>query len=273
MAETNDKLLKTSDNSQPIQSEIKKQKENSGPEKKKNEKIKIGPLLILICLTIILLGLVYFVPVVSANIIASKATNLYKTSKNDISKNIEDQINKIIDDYVEGHYSFNSNVKIEIGNINELSNLEVLNISYTSYVKEDGKDNSLNMTVWEAITGRGTYIIDLSLAEINADIARKTVMVSAPKPVLVRHGIDENDVEILLEKNDIDANFFDNDSKVEAEIHQRLEEKAKEEIYTEFMSNSEYYENAKKSAKSCIEKMIIGLNPDIDDLTVEVSFN
>ena len=244
-------------------------------ESKKNlkrEKINLSPLLILVCLVVVLVGLAYFIPVVATNIIASRASDIYKTKKDEYSTKIEDQINRIIDNYIEEKYHFGNQVKIEIGNINELSNLEILNISYTSYVKEDGKDNTLNMTVWEAITGKGAFVMDLSLAEIKTDISRKAVVVKAPKPVLVSYGINEEDIEILFIKNDLDFNLLDNHGQVEAEIYKKLEDTAKEEIQFNFLTTAEYYDNATISASSTIEKLIKSLNPDIENLSVEVEF-
>lgn len=260
-----------SDSNKPQENEYLSENTKKIRSNKKGS-IRFSPLLIVLCLTVIFSGLAYFLPVISSNIMAKKAYNLYLFNKEETSQKIKDQINRIIDNYVEEKYHFGNTVKIEVEDTKELSSIDVLEVSYTAYVEEKGADNSAHLTVWQAITGRGTYKVDLSMAEILTDVNRMKVIINAPKPVLEIYGIDPQDKEILFKKNDIDIDFFDNENQLISDIDSRLEELAINECKDKLSSNASYYERAEKSAANLIEQFIKSLNPDLPELSVEVYF-
>lgn len=171
-------------------------------------------------------------------------------------------------DNAEQKYHTSNVVNITVGDLKEVSNLEVLQVSAIECVVENASDNAENITSWLEVPGNSTFTVDLSAAEFLIDDYRHHILVRVPNPEISNVTIDYKNVNKLLFKNDI---FNDN--------IQIGEEKAKEQtteamllIKKEFLSNQYYFVTAKEAARSIISNRIMQWNSEIDDLVVEVEF-
>lgn len=175
-----------------------------------------------------------------------------------------------------------SNVaKITVEKLQEKSELEVLNVSYDCIeATDDSKDNAVvefldslkdlvyedNLTLWQKYTCAGSYTVDLKQAEYVIDNANSYVLVRLPEP-----GIDKVDI-ISSETLYSDNGGLFNTSEEGADLTAKQRADAQEESLQALQNNEFYLNAAKDSAERFIINFIEELNPEIEDLTVEVEF-
>ena len=157
---------------------------------------------------------------------------------------------------------------IYIGNIRDVQKLEVLKVSDVEFIVEDSGGNSGNITSWLEVPGEGTFVVDLSAAEFIVDNARAHVRVRLPYPELTNVVIDYSNVRKILFKDDV----FNGSYKQGEELAMKQLGEADLLIKKEFASNQHFYMNAQEAAVSTITCLIRQLNPDVDNLTIEVEF-
>lgn len=276
---------KTDDNNEvlPLKNEVKEQskkivetdkskkEQNIKKVEKKSRDYKKIISILLGVIAFILFILVIFFPIYQIPKIAQSSFNQYIDSKDTVSQNTKDKISEVFSNYVEEKNHVSSNLDIKIGNIKEQANLEVLKISHVAYVVEDAKNNDKKMTVWMAIPGEGTFIVDLKSSEFIVDSIRKTVKIKVPIPKL-QYSIIYEDKEILFMKDEPSIFSSSSGGKISDEINTRLENMANKEIESEFTSNANYFNSAKNSTISLLQQLINRLNPNIEGINVEVEF-
>ncbi len=168
----------------------------------------------------------------------------------------------------ESDYHVSNRVAITIGDLKEVSKLEVLKVSDVEYIIEEGADNSNGITSWLEVPGQGTYVVDLQAAEFIVDDELASVKVRATYPELTNISIDYANVQKLFFKNDI----LNDSYKVGEELAQRQLNSADMLIKKEFASNERFYLSAQDAAVSTIQCLVRQLNPQNPDLDVEVEF-
>lgn len=171
-------------------------------------------------------------------------------------------------DRAEKEYHVKNRVSISVGDMQEVANLEVLNVSDIEYIIVDADSNEHNITAWLAVPGEGTYVINLQAAEFIVDEERTHVLVRAPYPEMTNITIIYRDVEKLLFKNDM----FNESYRVGEDLAKRQLDSADLLIKKEFASNQLFYISAQEAGKSIIECMVKQFNPEIPDLDVEVEY-
>lgn len=157
-------------------------------------------------------------------------------------------------------------VQISIGSLEERQRLEVLRANDVEIITEDRDDNSGNVTVWLEVEGEGIFVVDLQAAEFVVDNERKSVLVRIPKPELTN-------VRIIRTTRRLFADDYANGSYgegVDLAVKQRNE--ASLQIEKALLSNQYIYGNAKDVSKSMLRNLVLQLNPDIENLNVEVEF-
>ena len=157
---------------------------------------------------------------------------------------------------------------IYIGNIRETERLEVLKVSDVEFIVEDRGNNSGNITSWLEVPGEGTFVVDLSAAEFIVDNERAHVSVRLPYPELTNVAIDYSNVKKVLFKDDV----FNGSYKQGEELAMKQLGEGDLLIKKEFASNEHFYLNAQEAAVSTIKCLIMQLNSNIEDLTIDVDF-
>ena len=171
-------------------------------------------------------------------------------------------------DRAEKDYHVSNRVSITIGDLKEIAKLEVLTVSDVEYIIEEGENNSNGITSWLEVPGQGTYVVDLQAAEFLTDDERAYVKVRAPYPELTNISIDYANVKKLFFKNDI----LNDSYKVGEDLAQRQLNSADMLIKKEFASNERFYLSAQDAAVSTIQCLVKQLNPQNEDMNVEVEF-
>ncbi len=190
--------------------------------------------------------------------------NAYSSEKEEA---YQEQYEKFFE-MAEEQYHVSNRGSISIGNIKESQKLEVLKVSDVEYVIGDKDSNSGQITSWLEVPGEGTYVVDLQAAEFIIDNERAHVLIRVPYPELTNVTIDYKNVEKLLFKNGV---FNDSYTEGEDLARQQLTE-ADILIKKEFASNQNFYLTAQDTAKTSLEYLVRQMNPDEEELTVDVEF-
>lgn len=245
-------------------------KDNKTNKQNLKKELGINPMTILTCVLVILILTAAFIPFMIVKNGAKSMYNEFTTQYNDYSKKIEEAITNYIYDLEETANHSSGSVYINLGEIKEVSNLQVYEVGHDAYVIENKEDNPKRTTLWLFYSAVGTYKVDLSNAEFAVDNINKKVTVTIPELEFNWSFIYE-DSKIIFEADDIDLNF-ENNGKITDQIQSRLLSKANDEMVSYFVNNQENDDKAKQAAKDSIERMIKMLNPNITDITVEVIY-
>lgn len=196
--------------------------------------------------------------------LAREYDNAYKTEANTV---YEMWYQKYYDK-AKDRYLVSNKTGITIGNIKEIGKLEVLRVSDVEYVIVDRNDNKSNIISWLEVPGQGIFVIDLEAAEFVVNNERNHVLVRVPYPELTNVSIDYENVKSVLFKNDI----FDDSYKDGEDLAKLQLTEGDLLIKKEFKSNQNFFLNAQKAARNSIICLVNQLNPDVEDLQVEVEF-
>ena len=225
----------------------------------------------IIC-SIVLVVLIVITIALFRNVISKGASAISKGYSTTFEEEKESAYQTLYQKYydeAEAKYHVSNRATIHIDGIKETNKLEVLRVSDTEFIIEDGDNNSGNVTSWLEVIGNGTYIVDLSLAEFIIDSERAHVSVRLPFPELTNITLDYPSLETLLfEKGGIaNGNYKEGVALADKQLRE-----ADVKIRKELASNENYYKNAQNAARSTIQILIRQMNPDVADLSVDVEF-
>lgn len=155
-------------------------------------------------------------------------------------------------------------VDISLGNLQEMSKLEVLSVQDSTYsISDESK-----VVSWLKFEGTGTFTVDLSIAEFITDSDRQYILVRIPKPMLTNFKKEETVTSFWH-----DGRFFQNGSVLEGvQLAQSQIRDGASKLQEEMRQSRFFYEQAKKSAESMLKSLLKGWNPEIPDLQVDVEF-
>ncbi len=227
----------------------------------RHNKSVITCLIVLLCIAVLLVVLSVYK--------GSGAVSLaYETAKDKAISEISDKFYNLGFEKGEQKYHVSNNATLSIEGIKTAAKLEVLEVSDVEFVAVDENDNEGDITAVLEVPGRGVYTVDLAEAEFVVDKERSYVLVRVPKPELGNCKINYGDVKKLTFKND----KFNDSIEVGENLAQEMIGNGYLLIQKEFASNARYYSSAEESAENLIENMVKELNPDVENLQVEVEF-
>ena len=232
------------------------------------EKTNVKKTIVLIVMILVAFGAIVFL---STGTIRAGADNL----KAKYDEMLHTEKEKVYQEYynhyyeqAEREYHVANRVSINIEGIRETATLEVLEVSDVEYIIERGEENRNNISSWLEVPGTGMYVVDLEAAEFLVDDEHSYVCVRVPNPVLTNIQPDYKNIKKLLFKNDI----LNDSYKVGEDLAFQQLHLAELKIKKEFASNQHFYKSAQEAAKTTIQFLVKQLNPEIEDLTVEVEF-
>ena len=237
------------------------QKESFKNRVRQNGSLVISVLIVLLCV------LSVFIYRAGKNSLIKAAKNEYQMALDTSYQNAYQQFY----DQGEAAYHTNNEVSILIGPIKESSELEVLTVGATVFVHNSDR------TVWEEINGTSAYVINLKAGEFAVDNQRKTVYIRLPKPQLKE--------EVLIDEDHLHVYQFVGDGKINNLIQDvtgsiqqgeadavKMRKEGVNEILSELRKNNQYFESAKNSAESILKNLVVSVNPNVNDIKVEVDF-
>lgn len=248
----------------PDKVENKKRK----PSRKK-KRLKSGDIALIQTIAIIVMAVITFIlgrGIVNAG--ATAAMDSYRAAYDTEKSEAYETIRQYYYDSAESTYHVRNRVSISVGELREGAKLEVLNVSDVEYIVENSSDNSNGIYSWLEVPGNGTFIVDLQAAEFVVDDERQYVLVRAPYPELTDVTIDYANVKKLFFKNDL----LNDSYRVGEDLARKQLGTADALIKKEFESNEHYYKSAQEAAISSITCLVQQMNPNVENLTVEVEF-
>ena len=228
-------------------------------------------IILLLVLFLIIMGSLFLLrhSITSGVSIAKKTfSDSYETAKTDTYQEYYNAAFEV----AEAEHHVKNVVSINISGIKERSALEVLHVSDVVYIVEDGSGSPSGTVVWLKVPGSGVFTVDLTGAEFVVDNNRQHVLVRVSKPTLDMKNvtIDEENVEtVYIKEYVLDP---DNSIKSGEKLAREMLDQAKQSIIADFMSNEQYSKNAEAFAKSMLVTLVKGLNPDVENLQVDVEF-
>lgn len=244
------------------------------PKQKKNKNKSIKGYVMLLLASGFIVSLGVYITICTVTIGASSAEKAFqeemKNSKEKAFAEKEEYAYQISYDVAEATNHVKNRVTLQLGNIQENANLEVLEVSGTEIVIEKSENNEEKNEAWLEVIAKGVYTIDMSWAEFIFDSENQHVWARVSKPVLNRDHFGVIEDKKILFKND---KFLGNGSIPGGEnLRQKMKQEGSDKIFQSLVSNQEYYENAESSAEVLITNLLKELNPEFDDLKVEVQF-
>jgi len=212
----------------------------------------------------------------------SAAFSSFQFSKEDVASSIEQKQYQRGYEWAREKYKITNQMSITVGNLREKSNLEVLRVSEISYriISDSNTDVSVLGQIagllpgngkvtdfWAAVPGRGVFIISLKNSEFIVDNSREYVLIRVPRPEMAQFAIDYAGIEPYL----INETGLTPAKKGKDLVTQQVEA-AYYDIKQSISEKEEYEKMAKDSATRILRNMVVALNPQVENLTVEVEF-
>jgi predicted nucleic acid-binding Zn-ribbon protein len=245
--------------------ETKKTTEMQKTKKTEQYRKKDRILILIFCFLVITCGCAIFGAVKRGRKAAAAA---FAPAKEQTASAIEEEFYNLGFEKAEEDNHVSNRATLSIQDMKEVVNLEVLQVSDVEYVTTDTDENGEGITAILKIPGTGTYTVNLKEAEYVVDSERSYVLVRIPNPELTEFAVNYSGVEKILFKN----NIFNDSISVGEELARGMVEEGELLIRKEFARNQMYYDSAKKSALNLIENMVYELNPDVENLYVDVEF-
>ena len=204
-----------------------------------------------------------------AILIKGSITSAAKSVGKGYSKAVEDQYQIAYKKAYDKAYEENKlsqKVSISIGDIKEISRLEVLKVSEQSYTVQDNETKKQGISYWTKNTVFGIYTVDLTVAEFIVDTNSNYILVRIPEPVLTiaPSGVYET---LLFKKQGTDGN-----DRAGSELAKKQLKAGEASIRESIEGNQNYRNKAKDAAVETIKNLIHVLNPDNASLEPEVVF-
>ena len=237
---------------------------------KKISKQKVSVPLIAACVAVLGIFLNVFLFNIGITNGSKKLFDNYTNTYNDVSKETENKVKKYFYDKAEAASHVTNRVYINIGNIREISALEVMEATDIEYVVEKPDDNKHNYRRWAKFTGTAIYTVNLEESEIIADNYRNIVYIHIPK---IEYRITDIVPETLLIHDGINIELdLTSLTSIGAKMEMKQQNQGEELIRAEFDNNPTYVSQAKKSAEKVITQLVESLNPSDKDIKVIIEF-
>lgn len=207
---------------------------------------------------------------------AAKAKQSYLSSYDESYNNTYSSTynDYVADGYEAGYekYHVKNEVNIYVGDIQECSSLEVLNVSDFDYAISYSSDNEEKIDSVFEVTMIGTYCVNMKLSEFIIDNKNKTVTVRVQRPELTDF-ISSYEM-LYFEKNGNIIDSFDKGNYSEGEKFANNQiKKCTDLIKQRLKTNQENDRNAEEAAINTLTSIITRLNPEIPDLKVFIEFD
>ena len=216
------------------------------------------------CIILIFISvLLYFDSInVGSRALADAYEANYLLDKEAARKDVYDKVYN----FAENEYHVSNRVNIELGDLKEKADLEVLKVNDIEYIIDDGSKNDSHANCWASFPGEAVFIVNLQAGEYIIDNARSYILVRVPAPEL--SNISIGTASKLLFEDD-----WSNGTYSQGEEMARKQMKEAQVLVTkEFLSNQFFYLNAQNSAKNQITELVKQMNPNVEELIVEVEF-
>lgn len=166
----------------------------------------------------------------------------------------------------EHHYHVSNRALIEVEAVKEEAQLEVLRVFDVEYVVDPEIIEDSGAQIWVEYGGEGVFAVDMKQCEFIIDNDHEYVLARVPKPKLIRCKITQQTPLLLKE------GLFNKSTSEGVDFANSMYKIGDAQLNSYIKSNPKFYSAAKKSAQTIISDLIMSLNPDLPNLTVDVDF-
>ena len=273
--------------------EVKSEKESGDKIKKASSKNQENPksklwqtnrvMMFSIVLSAVFLATIIWLWMDSIAVGVSAAADSYGEKKEQVEEAVYNTFYQKSYEISEKKHHVSNDIAITIGNLQEQSKLEVLEICDVAYKVTPVKEKEFieeiigavqeifsdELESWLEVPANGVFVVDLKSAEFIVDNARQYVLIRVPNPELSEFTIDYAGVNLLYFE---DGGLLKKSAAVGEDMAREMLQSAELELLQEANSNQQYYKNATENAKKILTNLVKQLNPDVPDLLVEVEF-
>ncbi|MBR2726414.1 MAG: DUF4230 domain-containing protein, partial [Solobacterium sp.] len=196
---------------------------------------------------------------------AKSAKNAFLNSYRESSANSHEEYYSKGYETALNNYHISDDVTISLGEIREISKLEVLKVVKDDYVIETDTQRMQGIHCWTQYRGIGTFTVNLQASEFIVDSQEHYVLVHIPEPEMSFH-LDEEFTKVALYMDGtinipyINVSLNDGSYKEGVAIAEEQQKRAYENIRNSILNNQQYYLDAKNAAEEQIINLIKTLN-------------
>lgn len=271
-----DKLEKTT---QKTPAEKKERKTKNKKEKLTDREISIWALFV----SMALIALSAFLLVDAVAVSVGTAVNSFRDKVSETSEEISKKFYQFSYEYAEKKTHVSNRATIELGDIQMQSNLQVLQVSDVYYEifpkeKRDLLGDLINfipdlfkedVTLWMEVPCEGIFTVNLETAEFITDPENSYVLVRLFEPEMTNFGILYDQIQFWhYEKGGV----FNDNAKFGADKARELLKDADLQMKQKLKNDPERFTKAKESTRIFLTSLIKELNPDFENLTVDIEF-
>lgn len=238
---------------------------------------------ITIIVAVICVGVIAYCCIDTLAVGAASAISRYQNVKQEVSDSTYEEFYQKAYDISEANHHVSNQVSITLGSLKEQAKMEVLKISTVEYKTPEDDEGDVvenilssistffmgDVVSWLEVPGYGVFTVDLQSAEFIIDNERGYVLIRLPYPELSEFTIDYENVEVL---NFEDSGIFKNSAKVGEDLARKQLQSAELTMRQNVNSNQKYYQAAENGATNILLNLVKQLNPQIENLVVDVEF-
>lgn len=230
-----------------------------------------------------LIALSVFLLVDAVAVSVGTAVNSFRDKVSETSEEISKKFYQFSYEYAEKKTHVSNRATIELGDIQMQSNLQVLQVSDVYYEifpkeKRDLLGDLINfipdlfkedVTLWMEVPCEGIFTVNLETAEFITDPENSYVLVRLFEPEMTNFSIRYDMVD--LQPSEI-AKKLKGDAKFGADKARELLKDADLQMKQKLKNDPERFTKAKESTRIFLTTLIKELNPDFENLTVDIEF-
>ena len=230
---------------------------------------------------LIIISVIFAVSAIPAA--ADAAADAFVSSKDNMAADVYQFYYDTSYESSEKAHHVSNDVSVTIGNLRNVQLLEVLRVRDVTYETVGGDvtwiRDLFNKTVgrvigkdticWLEVPAAGIFTVNLEVGEFIIDDARQYVLIRVPEPELTEFSLSYDKVKVLYYE---EGSLFQQAGTDGYDLADEMLKSAEQDLRQGMEGNQDNYRKAEGSARKLLTYLVEQLNPQMENLTVEVEF-
>ena len=230
---------------------------------------------------LIIISVIFAVSAIPAA--ADAAADAFVSSKDNMAADVYQFYYDTSYESSEKAHHVSNDVSVTIGNLRNVQLLEVLRVRDVTYETVGGDvtwiRDLFNKTVgrvigkdticWLEVPAAGIFTVNLEVGEFIIDDARQYVLIRVPEPELTEFSLSYDKVKVLYYE---EGSLFQQAGTDGYDLADEMLKSAEQDLRQGMEGNQDNYRKAEESARKLLTYLVEQLNPQLENLTVEVEF-
>ena len=230
---------------------------------------------------LIIISVIFAVSAIPAA--ADAAADAFVSSKDNMAADVYQFYYDTSYESSEKAHHVSNDVSVTIGNLRNVQLLEVLRVRDVTYETVGGDvtwiRDLFNKTVgrvigkdticWLEVPAAGIFTVNLEVGEFIIDDARQYVLIRVPEPELTEFSLSYDKVKVLYYE---EGSLFQQAGTDGYDLADEMLKSAEQDLRQGMEGNQGNYQKAEGSARKLLTYLVEQLNPQLENLTVEVEF-